>query len=398
MLQESRDALQGVRRALIELYASVGADPRVPQEVARQLGLNRNLTWKLSRVISAPEPFSILNHMPGQQGLELATAAFEKAGASAATLDNVRSAMASFNDVVARHVGDRDLLELSLESRGVFKRETGVESGRELAFRGNSMIWGVQARVRLMLAIIAPGKPDTQGAPTVDFVVVSAWIGFRRLRPEARWRLFRMQVLDDSGAAMPGANGQEELEPKANGEVPFVIREFCSPNLPEIESIRQTGGLDYMLPGGAVGNLGAFDCVTGYVVRGLPTRKSPGNEWGSVAAVITPPVEWLVFDLLTHRDAALAQAPELLVYGFPHGGADSPDAQSISNQLPISADLVELPGMPPAVATPLVPRYNQLINRIYQRLGWDAQHFRGARVQMPYPPMSSRVILRWPLE
>ena len=85
MVEETRQALQGVRGRLIELYDAVGADPTAPQEVARRYGINRSLTWKLSRVINASGPFASLNHLPGHQGFESAIGAFESAGASSSS-------------------------------------------------------------------------------------------------------------------------------------------------------------------------------------------------------------------------------------------------------------------------------------------------------------------------
>ena len=94
-VEESRSALQAVRRALIDLYEAIGANPETPQDVARKYNINRNLTWKLSRVIGAQDPFAALNHLPGQPGIELSIGAFEKAGAPTAAVGNLRTAMNS---------------------------------------------------------------------------------------------------------------------------------------------------------------------------------------------------------------------------------------------------------------------------------------------------------------
>src|SRR5579862_1117018 len=119
LVDASRDALQNVRRALIELYGGVGADPESPQEVSKRFGINRNLAWKLSRVINASDPFSTLNHLPGYQGIELAILAFEKAGASEDVVGPVRSAVTRLQEVILQHSDGREHLELTLESMGL---------------------------------------------------------------------------------------------------------------------------------------------------------------------------------------------------------------------------------------------------------------------------------------
>ncbi|MBS0196653.1 MAG: hypothetical protein JSR77_07835 [Planctomycetes bacterium] len=353
--------------------------------------MNRNLTWKLSRVMTAQAPFAALNHLPGQQGLDLALAAMGKAGAPQQLLDAVRNAMKNFVEVAQRHVGDRDHLELALESMGLFERESRLETGRELAYRGNSMIWGVQARTRFAVTVVGP---DGEGA--MGFAQVAGLIGFRRLRPTARWRLARRQVQDDSGKEMANI-GLEEIEARGPGDTPFIVKEFCSPGVPQIEMVPGPEGLEYILPGGPVGNQGAFDVFFGFIARGLPMYRDNTNMFGSSGTSITLPAETLLCDLIIHRGVPMPHKPEFLTYGFPHGGADGPGSQTVQNELPINQDIIELAGSPPAVATPLVPNYRQLIARIYERMGWTPSEFRGYRVQMPFPAMSSRVVVRWPL-
>jgi hypothetical protein len=378
---------------LIKLYSSVGADPNQPQDVSRRLNLNRNLTWKLSRVINAPDAFSVLNHLPGQQGLDLALKAFEKAGASRELSEGVRISMQSFVETVAALAGDRERFELTLQSMGLFEPEHRVDHGRELAFRGNSMIWGVQARARVCCMVIAPGQaPDT-----VDIVQIGGLIGFQRLRPSASWRLFRMQMWSDAGEDMLEKRGPDAVMPGALPHAPLVLSEFCSENMPEIEARKGPDGTEFILPGGPVGSRAAFDCYYGYVARGLPMYRDESNAFGATAVPNTLPAEHVIVDILLHQGVPRAGGFEALVYGYPHGGTDGPTVQTISNQLPIRCDPVELAGPPPAVATSLAPGYDRVVSRVIERMGWDSSAFMGVRSSLEYPPMSSRVVLRFPL-
>ncbi len=392
-VEESRSALQAVRRALIDLYEAIGANPETPQDVARKYNINRNLTWKLSRVIGAQDPFAALNHLPGQPGIELAIGAFEKAGAPTAAVGNLRTAMNSLFEVVREHAGDREHLELTLESMGLFERDASAESGRELAFRGNSSVWGVQARTRVAATLLAPGAQ----AGTLDYAMVSGLVGFRRLRPSVQWRLYRAQQHNDKGGALPGAPSLEEIEAKRPGDLPLLLREFCSPNMPTLLASEGPEGREISLPGGQIGNRAAFDCFFGYIYRGLPSARTPDNEFGSTAATVTLPAETLVFDLIVHRDVQIPSMPEVALYGFPHGGPEDPSAQTARNMLPMSERPIELAGSPPAVATPLAPGIARVIDRVYSRLGHKAADFRGMRLTLRYPPMSSRLVMRWPL-
>ena len=393
LVEESRTALQSVRRSLIELYDSIGADPQTPQSVARSFKINRNLTWKLSRVMEAPDPFAALNHLPGQRSFELAMGAFQKAGAPAEVVGSVRTAMSSLLEVARVHAGDRAHLELTLESMGLFEREASAESGRELAFRGNSSVWGVQARTRTATVFLAPGKERG----TLDYVNVSGMVGIRRLRSTVEWRLCHVQSRSDSGEPLTQKYPREEIEPKKPDDLPLVVREFCSPNMPELLVLDDRGGRELCLPGGEVGNRAAFDFYFGYIYRGLPGRATPENKVGSTAATITMPVESLFFDLIIHKDVTIPSTPEVQLYGFPHGSPENISVLSDRNRLPINDKLVELAGSPPAVATPAAPRLNRLVDRVYARMGWNPDEFRGLRLHMKFPPMAGLVVIRWPL-
>lgn len=394
MIEDTKEALQDIRRALIELYAAVDVDPTQPQEVARQLGLNRNLTWKLSRVMTAPDPFATLNHMPGQQGLDLALAAFSTAGATSTVIDPVNTAMKKLANIIDVHSGDRETLELTLESSGVFQREESAESGRELAFRGNSSIWGIRARTRLATVMVSKSADDN-----LQFAQLGGYVDILAMRPNVTWRLFHYQLHDDKGGAAKVRPMPEEIEPKSPEEVPLMLREFCSPGMPAI--IRQVStqgqGQEFLMQGGKVGKTGTFNCFFGYIVRGLPAYADENNRYASGACAITLPCQTFIFDLIVHRDVVIPDDLDIKVYGFPHGGIDSPDMQTVENLLPIHLKMTELVGSPPTVATHHVPRYSQLISRVYDQMGKPANEFRGWRVVVPYPPMSCKVVVRWKL-
>jgi hypothetical protein len=384
MVEETRQALQALRGGLIELYGTLGADPSAPQEVSRKYGINRHLTWKLSRVINAAEPIGSLKHLPGQQGLELAIGAFESAGASSEAVARLRSAVEEFTKVVRAHAGDREHLELTLESMGLLEHETQTNSFRELAYRGNSGVWGIQARTRVAFAMIAPSL----SAPgTLDAVLVGGLVGVRRLRPDGVWQLFRQRTGSSPGSIEEFGLGSDDKE--------RLLREFCSPNMPELTMRAVRSGFDVVIPRGQVGNRAAFDCYYGNGMRGRPINATPGSDFGAFSATITMPAEMLVFDLIFHHTLAIGPTIEAALYGFPNGSPDDPSHNP--DRLPMSERPVELAGRPLALATPLVPAITRIADRMYKRMGWDPNEFQGVRLQMPYPPLSSQVVMRWPL-
>src|SRR4051812_40512166 len=49
---ECRVVVGEVQGALLEAYGVLGLDPAQPQEASRRLGLNKNLTWKISKILT----------------------------------------------------------------------------------------------------------------------------------------------------------------------------------------------------------------------------------------------------------------------------------------------------------------------------------------------------------
>jgi len=392
--QDCRQSLQDVRAALIELYASMGIDPTTPQRAARRFDLNKNLTWRISRLIDEQSPLTAIQHMPGAAGIEILLTSFATAGAPARLIENVRESFRAFDAVVRRHAGERADLDLILDSMGHGNGSSPMGASCELAYKGNSGIWGVQARVRVTTVVLVPGaKP---GELTMG--MVGAFIGFRCLRPHVRWPLFRFRSYTDQGSPKSVAE-RGAFEPASNDGTPkYLIRRFSSATLPPIQSLAADGAIECVLSGAPVGNLGVFDCFFGQTEAGIPGKRSPGDEFGEISSSVSVPVGTMMVDILTHPDVVVPK-PEVVFHGRPEGGPDLPERRRPEHVLPLGGECIALAGRSAVVATPLVPRYAELVNMIFDRLtnGSPAGDIRGWRLIVHYPPMSSTVAMRWPL-
>ena len=85
--QDCQVALDGLRARLIELYASVDADPLKPQDASRRFGVNKTLTWNIAKVIEGTDPIPTLQNVPGNSALGQLLRAMEKAGADVNVTD-----------------------------------------------------------------------------------------------------------------------------------------------------------------------------------------------------------------------------------------------------------------------------------------------------------------------
>lgn len=384
-------AFQNLRRSLDEAITGLGVAASDPQDVARRLGVNRNLTWKVSKVVCSPDLYNALQHLPGGEGLDILMGAVHKAGGTAESISRVRQAQREFDSVIELHTGDRATLELILDSMAGVGSMERLEQSRKLAFRGNSGVWGVQARVRATIVALAPnaGNPEM-----LDSCMCGGVFDFRRLRPNIRWPMFRPRWFHDDGTPWAHHPSAEALDPAyASASGPKLLGKFCSREGAGISLANDARGQAYVFDDGPVGNVGATTCVFGTISRAVfPRYRTPEDAVGDLTTQILMPVETLIFDVVLHKDLAFQQ-PEVIVRGH----LDDPGSGISGMNIPIGERVLELPGRPPVVATPLIPRYEELFDYVFARLGWDRRDFRVLRFSIAYPPMHSTIMLRFQL-
>lgn len=387
---ECDETIGRLRAALIDLYDSVDADPSSPQDVARRFKLNKTLTWNIARLIQATDGLGAVPHVPGSASIEKIIKATESQGASKPTIDRVRAAAKEFERVVEVHVGDRATLDLIIDGLGP-NGGIGLEQSRKRAYIGNSGIYGIQTKTKLMTCFIAPNADDPD---QLDMAMVRGHVGLRRLRPSVSFPIFRMRQWSQAGQAV----GTREWEPIEAGETDRAMRSFNKGSVPEINAVETDGGTDYVILPGPIGNRGAFDCFFGDMIRAGASRyRTEDDTTGEFGATITVPAENLVFDLIYHKDLAFCAQAEarIYAYSFLHGNREGDwDESSV---LPINQPATPIAGSPPAVATPLVPRYAEMLQLVTKRLEIDAGEFRGLRFELKYPPLGSTAVLRFGL-
>lgn len=392
-----RGGVQRIRAALAELYASAGADPSAPQEVSRSVGVNRNLAWKLSRILAAEEPLETVEHLPGAAGLSIMLEAFRRAGASDAAATEVRGAIDAFDALVRDEVGDRDTLDILVG--GMLPPELQAErdrAARRLAFRGNSATWGIQAQVQLSATFWAPHP----GEPTMlDAVSIGGLFGFRRLRRGIHWPLLRVNGFrQEAGEMRPIERRFEPLDPDVPSGDPPLMPRFCSGEQPPIEERRIPGGRQFEIVDGPLGNRGAVNTVTGFVDRRAASCvRDPENDAGELIVGWFTPVRESVVDVLVHRDLPLGLPPAVRLAGRLGPAGVDPILTRHLEPIPFAEPIRSLGGGPPRLSTPLVPRYGEMVELVFDRMSWDPAAFVAYRLQVPFPPIPTMCILEFPL-
>jgi hypothetical protein len=391
-LDEFEKSVAELRGAFIELLATIPGLPERPLQVARFLGLDKNLAWKLSRVARAADPAEAVRHLPGTAGLKRVLEACGERGADAGALAAVRDAIERFEGMVDRHTGDRQTLDLLLASGRPERPDAArMEQSRKLAFQGNSAICGIQARARFGVQILAPSKRD---ANLVDLVSLGGLVELRRLRPTAAWPLFSISGYSEDPQG--GDASRRFLVPKMN-ELP-LLHEFSSKPLPPIRVVPEPGGHLIELAEGPVGDTAAATCVFEWATPELGSViASKKGDVAEFMMVSETPAELLVFDLLVHAGVAFHGRPSVRTYSAMHGRPRYPLCENARYDLPLVEELEELGAGPPVLAHPQLARHRELVETACARAGRDLNEFRGHRLTLRYPPIPAVIAMSYPL-
>ena len=385
--------VRSVRGAFSELLTSVGANPRDPQSFSRQFGLNKNLAWKISKIVQADDPAVVLQQMPGTAGIKIFLRCVQKAGASAELLETAREAVSEFEELIEVHSGDRTTLEMMTSELSSVGRAQRDEYYRKMFFQGASYVWGVQTRVNLKVGLVGPG--DREGM--LDFASLNALIDFRRLRRDVSWTIASRRSRNDDGSAMT-TFASEAIDPRFDGpDHAPLMGDFCSEPLPELRRVTAAGSTNFELIEGPVGNTGARTCAIGTIHRGIPYYRTPENEFGEHTANSDLPAEVMIVDLFLHNSFTFAIPPEAALYSELGAHVPYPGRGRDRDRLPLHEPLQDLGSGPLPLATPDVPRYNRMVQFMFDRMGWKPTEFHGFRMRISYPACPTAFVLRYRL-
>lgn len=398
--EDTQRAVHGLRRALAEMLTSVDADPDQPQEISRRFGLDKTLTWRITRVIRAEDPWEAVPHIPRRPSIGILVRAMTKHGAPSARVESVVEALDRFERCVELHSGDRETLEMMLGAGATRANEKRMEAFRKSGFQANSAIWGVQARIQLAVRIASPSRKDPS---LVDLTTVTGLVDFRRLRPDVPWAVATLTAWKRTGEldTSKATTALEMLDEQARQERDVLMRRFCSANLPEIHPVEfSPGQIRYMLGPGPVGNTAAATAISGWINRASgPVRASEPDENLELGVSLSTPVEELLHDVLIHRDLhpLLSRPPTVRVFSMLPGGPEYPTAGVSASSLPVPTDVTSLGSLPPDTTTPQVPRYRELVEMMTQRLELSLDDFHGFRYRLRYPPIPTIAVTALPL-
>lgn len=397
--QAQGETLEGVvaafhkaRAEIASLFAQLGLDPTKTRESARELGINRGLAWRLSKLVRESDPDAAASDVPGAQSMSKFYEACRQRGAPEISIELTAAAFAKFEEALSSCTGDRKTLAMLMANVGDARARTESEKARRTLFEGACGVWGVQAQTRFVTVFLFPSPED----PTMlDAGHVTGYVGFRRLSSKP-WPLSYEAVHRSTGDVQRFV--KEPLDPQGFTEGQLqLIKRFCSPTAPEIQVVESGGYKRFELAAGPVGNQGLTTCVFGTRLRRLYPRYSELPDTAGFMVIMTTPTERVLFDFFVHNDLNAGSPRTHLLdrLAFQYGNVESEfDRQA----LPIAEVGRTMPRGIAGTMCHYVPWYSQLIEFVTERIGLGIEQFTGSRFEMQYPPIATTLSRRIDLQ
>lgn len=387
------DSFYNVRTCVLDLFEASDLDPTKTRELARDLGVNRGLAWRLSRIVRTEDTTSVAHDVPGKPSLIRFAQRCIELGADQSLIDQLIESVDQYEASIAACTGSRKTLAMLLANQTEKATQQDRERARRTLFEGACSVWGVQAQTRFVTVFLLPSKDEPD---MVDAAHVTGYIGFRRLgkRP---WPMSYEAVHDAQGNVV--TIRKQPLDPRGYEEGQLqLLPDFCEPRHPEIEVEMNGDYKCFNLAAGPVGNQGITDCVFGSYLSNIYPRYSPDEpnqlETAGFMVLLQAPVERVMFDYFVHQDLESVGEPithllDRLTY--PHMNREEFfDRQSIH----IDETHRNIEQTAKGAFTPHISWYSKLLTFVSERIDEPLDAFNGTRFEMNYPPISTTLSRR----
>lgn len=375
---EASEVLSQLQRSFSCVLATLGI--RRPVELQKLLNLHAKLSWQICKVASDTGGMLTAPSIPPRVHVSRFVEGAEACGVPAEQVRALWAAYDRFEQLVARHAGDRTSFNSLIASEPTDEWLAADLQHRRNMFRGECHAMGVHAQTRLTTVILEPTGRGTE----CRFLAVNGYVGLRVLRPIETVRIHRFRLRP----ARPGEPFEaRDHRPLTIGSPDsFLLESFSTRPLPPTQINRGQAGefqwIETALDRPEVGNLGRSTMLFGE--RSL--LESPLDQ---INAMLSLPVEVVLVDLLVAPNLPVG-APQMSYFR-----GDDRVADRMPDLLPLLGDqtIVSLGHGTGNLATPDVISYPELIRGAAADLEQDIETFKVWRVRVEYPLYHSTVRL-----
>ncbi len=365
-------------RAVID---AVPGQPNRPNEIARTLGLNRDISGRVLLATRAHEPMAVAHIIPGPEPLRRLLKAAGRRGVPANLLQQAEEAVRRFDRLIRDDAGDRAALDAIISTWLPEAREKYELAHRQSVFKGISHLKGAMAETWMNSTIVVPSPED---ACKHDVTLIHGAIGMRRLRPDVRVKFGYSAMSATSMQWRPGEGGT--VAPHDAGSL--RLDDYLTSPPAKLDARRAGEGVVYMLAENGVGPSAARDMIVAEhhpaALDRFATTDPPQLKGMFVAPAI--PSRTLVFDALLHEDVYPGADPTLIVHDAAIEGMAYINDPVRAFDRVSTGDSIEFLGKGASrFLTTEIPNYVEMLRHVCDVLGFDAQRLRGYRCRIQYP-------------
>ncbi len=386
------EVIHQVRQTLVQLLESAHLKPTKGRETARSLQIDRNLVWRVTRVVKADDILAAIGDIPTAAQVEKICGACERLGAPPPRLEAARAAIAEFEQAVEECAGNREYFEAMVSGLQIDDVTQRQESTRKLTFLGNLALWGVQARVNFKTMIYVPGDEPH----IIDCVRVAGLYDFKRSR-RCTWPIHRVAAYDDAGNII----SIKTLPILPDDDLPPglpLLSPFCSGTHLEIVPVERSYGTRYDLAAGPFGNQGTLSFVFADRLKHAhetyrTTDRGDDRFMASMNDLATPS-ELVMHDIFLHKDLEIDAVPEVMLLDRLSLSRGYRSDELDAARLPLSTRILNVSAGPVSSSLSQYPEYSRVLEYVLERIDVEADDLRGYRFTMTYPPVPSAVVVR----
>lgn len=389
-----------MREALCQLFRSVNSDPLSGRKSARQLGLDRNLAWRVSKFVGASDLLAAVPDVPTAKQIDRICNACTKLGASAKQSDQVRETLLRYDEFVCDSAGNREYFEALVSGLVIDDVSGKQESIRRNSFFANVAQWGVQTRVDFKTVVYSPSPSNED---LLEIMRLGGRVDFKRSR-QISWPLHRAHWYADDGSVKEvGLHPVCHADNQQTAGI-SLMEQFCSQPIPDLIQVDTSFGSRIDLPGTGFGNAGALTMVFGDINRGdiNSTENSrwrgPNMEFHASMNDLYTPTELVVHDVFMHRELVndLGQPEIMLLDRLSASRGYNPTIDEHS-RLPLSTTPIRISARAGGASIHEYPDYVELLKHAFGKVDWRINEFIGYRFLMKFPTIPSATVVRFSL-
>lgn len=362
-------------------------------QLAADLGVERTLAWKLSRIGAAPDPFAVVQHLPGDRAMHRAWQAFAKATKRADLVDQASAALVRFRSLEI-HVEDRASLNLLVGGHATRGREDIDLTQRRAAFRASSYLLGASAEMLYDATFVKAAAGDNQ---LLDMATIRGYRGLTRMRGDVAWPIARHIT-----SVEPDGQVEHVGHPLAPAEVEQgvpVLKRFSSPGLPPLTRLDAPEGFArFALEPRVLGKSGALDVFIGEryfsVTRAVASAREPNH---AIAVLVRTPCQVAVIEQFVHRASVgsfqMSTSALSLIFGEP---TLAEIQASRGLRVPLFEEVEHLGPADRAAPLRSLPNYREMTAFGAAGMGCDLADMDLYRLTLRYPPEPTMIIMMAP--